>query len=759
MMAMKEWLTADEIAREALTALPNTKRGVNALILREQWNDHPSFARIRSGREGGGGLEYHIQILPLLAQVAYKQKHITIADHSKALVDYANDEVAAPVKLSARARSERDARLAIVQAYEMFAKGVSTINQTSRVQLFTDRYAMGYLQIDAWVKEIIPSFSKRSLIRWIGLAKKGQSNDLAVDRSQSRSGKGLLHTANNGDVRRFILAMMASAPHLSAHHVRTMCRDEFGDEIYDAQGNLKPVPPVRTFQHVLKGYKEVLKVQLTKLRNPDLYRSTMLPAGVGSLRHVTAPNKLWQIDASPVDALCVEGRQNIYACIDIATRRTILFVSQTPRASAVALLIRKAILAWGLPETIKTDNGSDFVAHDTRRLFSSIGVEMELSDAYSPQQKGHVERVIKTFQHDFVALLPGYVGHSVADRKEIENRKSFSKRLGETEAETFGVSLTGPDLQKLCDRWAEEYYQHKPHAGLKGKTPFQVATASSASIKTVDEQALDLLLMPVAGTNGYRTVTKTGIRIDHHHYMTRNILPGERVFVRQDPNDVGRVYAFEEDGGVFLGEAICAELAGVHPATLAKATREMHAEIIDETNAQIKRDMRVIAKGRSLIERALEVASRDMPNVVALPKRQIEHTTPQIEAALEVVRDAGAKLSDVPVDEKTAAEQKRLIEAMAADEAEQINDRFEIVTEARAQELETQRTAHLPTNVIALPETPKQRYVRALEVKRHVDDGTVNPVDAVWFGQYQTTPEFIAQSRMHEDFGDGYLEL
>ena len=38
---------------------------------------------------------------------------------------------------------------------------------------------------------------------------------------------------------------------------------------------------------------------------------------------------------------------------------------------------------------------------------------------------------MKTFQHDCAAILPGFVGHNVADRKMIEERKAFAARLKE----------------------------------------------------------------------------------------------------------------------------------------------------------------------------------------------------------------------------------------------------------------------------------------------------------------------------------------
>ncbi|MEP3428266.1 MAG: hypothetical protein ABJN98_06275 [Roseibium sp.] len=77
------------------------------------------------------------------------------------------------------------------------------------------------------------------------------------------------------------------------------------------------------------------------------------------------------------------------------------------RAAAVGLLIRKCLIAWGVPEIIKTDNGSDFTAKATVRLLDALGIEQELSSPYSPEQKGTVERVIGTFQRDCAATLPG----------------------------------------------------------------------------------------------------------------------------------------------------------------------------------------------------------------------------------------------------------------------------------------------------------------------------------------------------------------
>ena len=164
--------------------------------------------------------------------------------------------------------------------------------------------------------------------------------------------------------------------------------------------------------------------------------------------------------------------------------------------------MRRAILAWGVPERVKTDNGSDFKAKATERLFASLRIETEASTPFSPEQKGHVERAIGTMQRDLVSMLPGFVGHSVADRKKIEERKAFSARLGIDDAKAFKVEMTEKELQDRCDQWARDRYGERPHAGLGGGSPNAAALAYPGKIKWIENiRALDLLVAPIAGSS------------------------------------------------------------------------------------------------------------------------------------------------------------------------------------------------------------------------------------------------------------------
>lgn len=634
---MKEWLTLTELRDLGLSGLPRSLGGLQKLALRDAWEANPDLCRKREGR--GGGLEYHVAALPLMARLDFHRRNLKVdappAPPAPALTD---------TLPAGRPLAERDARLALLRAADAFRRASSggRLSIIASDQMFARLYTAGKAEVPAWVTAAVPKLSARSLARWRSAARFGETTKLAVDRGENRRGKGLLEIANDGAVRTHMLALLVAQPMLSADHIRRLVRAEFGDEIANQHGELVPLPPIRTFQHVLKGLKASHRVELTALTNPDQFRSHFAVAGTNSLRHVVRANQLWQIDASPADALCTHGRYSVYVAVDIATRRLMVLVSRTPRASAVGLLIRRAILAWGVPEAIKTDNGSDFVAVQTQRLFTALEIDAVTSNAFSPQEKGHVERAIRTLQHDLVTTLPGFVGHSVADRKGIEARKSFAERLGESEHDTFGVALDGHGLQERCDGWVDNIYSHRAHAGLKGRTPFEAASMSRELVRTVDERVLDVLLAPCAGGDGYRVATKQGIRVDHFHYLAPFLMPGDRAFVRMDPTDLGRIYLFDAPDGRFLGHGVCAELAGIDPAEAVRAAKAEQKRIIDGRMREAKAEAKRIAKGPALADLIRKDAEAHAPNLIAFPKREIAHETPAIAAALEAAAPAPA---------------------------------------------------------------------------------------------------------------------
>ena len=701
---MRNWLSAQELADLALPGLPETKRGWNEFVEREGWFDRKDKIRLRKGN--GGGFEYHVDLLPPAALAAYAARAI-------GSVELRRDELAAAAadpkasQLTLPALESRDARLALISAADRFARNASLSRRTADA-VFCALYALDRLDIEPWIKASVSRLAVRTLARWREQVKSGSASRLGVDRGAARRGKGALETAEGGEVRKFILALVAQQPHLSADHVREMVADKFKG--FEA-------PPVRTFQHFLKALKESQGALLAKITNPDAFKSRFRLSGTNS-HPVSRLNELWQIDASPADALCVDGRHALYVCIDIFSRRLIVEVTRTPRAEAVALLMRRAILAWGVPERVKTDNGSDFRAKATQRLFASLRIEAEASAPFSPEQKGHVERAIGTLQRDLMPLLPGFIGHSVKDRKVIEERKAFSARLGESDATAFCVELKAAELQRYCSEWADGRYAQRPHDGLSGATPFAVAAAYPGKLRRIEDiRALDLLLAPIAGSDGVRTVGKTGLRIRHSNYIFAGAMPGTQVFVRMDPADMGRAYVFQPDGETFLGEAVCPELAGIDPIAAVAEARAAQKRLLEEGAASLRADMRKI-KPRDMVDAVVRRAAERAGKLVAFPRAHDTHSTPALEAARDALSPSAPPSSlALPSPAKGTS-----------------------------------------APIAHLPETRQQRFRRALALEAEIAAGVqVASADALWLGAYQTGSEYSAMRGIYDDFGEAAL--
>jgi transposase InsO family protein len=699
---MTEWFTAQELAELRLPGLPQSKRKINRLAAREAWHGAKSesgepLCRRRDGR--GGGFEFHVSLLPAVARTRLEAR----AGRARPEPDMPRDAGGAGSNVS-----RRDARLFVLARADEFARTHSDLTRRQADEGYASLYRSG---VPDWVKHAVGRLSQPTLKRWRRLRDRGRF-DLVAGRHGERRGGHAVSRLKDGEVATFIGALIVKQPFLTAPHIRMIVEGRFGEDLGE-------LPDLRSFQRFVSAWKRDNRLAIKKLTDPDGFKSSARLTGSNANAHVTHLNQLWEIDASPADVLTTDGRHSIYALIDIWSRRMAVYVTKTPRTEATLLLIRHAILAWGVPQTIKTDNGSDFVSQRFVAAMNSLGIAHDTSEAFAPEQKGTVERAIGTLQRGLMRVLPGFVGHSVADRKVIEQRKAFAQRLGESEEQAFCVDISAAELQRYCDEWCANAYEHHPHAGLGGETPFQRAASYRGTVARVEnERALDLLLAPVAGSDGWRQVSKQGIRLDAGWFISPELMPGQRVYCRQDPEDMGRLYCFESEAGRYLTTAVCPDRAGIDPKAAIKAARERQSELIAERTRDLKSAARKI-KPRDMVDWLQKGARRRSATVTAFPHKATPHET----AALAAAADAtGAH--DLP-----ALDPQALPELAAA-------------------------------NIVALPETPKQRFKRALRIEECASRGEpVKTEEALWLGSYRTTAEYKSHKAMVEDFGpDAVLE-
>lgn len=649
---IREWFTARELADFCLNGIPKTIKGLHLKIEREDWVSQQRNAV-------GGGNEYHISNLPAAAQIELIQKLVGEKTISAMAETCRTFECLTPeFKTPASTADDlKNAKIIIVGLFDQFC-ATSGLLITKAEEPFLTYYrnqkaAKNYAFVPEWVFNAIPDFSIPSLRRWRKSCEKAALRELS-GKYGNRKGSSILNRAEDGKVAHFIAATLVSQPQLRAGHIRDLVRANFGAMLRvkdQKSGTVSEVhlPKIRSFERHINEWKDTNAQIHMKLTNPDAYKNHHQMAIGSQSQVVTGLNHIWEIDASPVDALCIDGRYTLYAIVDVWSRRAMFMISKTPRTEASLQMIRRAIMAWGVPEIIKTDNGSDFKSKRFMTALLGLGITQKPCPPYTPEGKPHVERVIKTIQHQLMPILPGYVGHDVGERSQIEARKTFAQKLGVDDAEAFMVSMTHDSLFSMVSQWSEDKYNMAPHGSLNGMSPFAKAASWAGAIKKVNsERALDLLLAPIAGSDGFRTVTKKALRIDSRHYYGAGLElhVGERVMVRHDPEDFSKVYVFHEDGQ-FLCEAIDYEaLPSEERSGLAAQAKANQKAAIKEPIIALRREAKAHDLTPETISKTiLDMATADRANLVELPRPSVAYDTPALAAAEEAMDSATPRSS------------------------------------------------------------------------------------------------------------------
>ncbi len=128
----------------------------------------------------------------------------------------------------------------------------------------------------------------------------------------------------------------------------------------------------------------------------------------------------WQMDVKYVPLECGRGiyrseRCYQYTMIDEATRERFLYPYKEKSGYSTVDFIKRAIVAFGyLPETIQTDNGTEFTnprgtgggkVHIVDKLLARLKITHKLIRVYTPRHNGKVERSHRTDSENFYRFL------------------------------------------------------------------------------------------------------------------------------------------------------------------------------------------------------------------------------------------------------------------------------------------------------------------------------------------------------------------
>ncbi|AIY41381.1 Mobile element protein [Collimonas arenae] len=164
---------------------------------------------------------------------------------------------------------------------------------------------------------------------------------------------------------------------------------------------------------------------------------------------VTAMNQIWSMDFV-ADALFDGRRLRMLTVVDNHTRECLAIeVGQSLKGENVAMTLNQIAATRGLPETIKSDNGSEFISKVMDRWAYERGVELDFSRPGRPTDNAKCE--------------------------------SFNGRLRqECLNEHWFMSLD--DAKQKIEAWRKEYNESRPHSALQWATPAEYAQMARDSV-------------------------------------------------------------------------------------------------------------------------------------------------------------------------------------------------------------------------------------------------------------------------------------
>jgi transposase InsO family protein len=696
-MDQDHYFSAEEIveATGVLPEIPGTSRGF------EMWAERNGIPkRVREAR--GGGWEYLASSLPkrvqakLRGHVVAEQREAAQIEERETIpyspeqlllgleqaIEEEREQIAAEggaataFKLPKVAVERMEARTEAVWAFLEWHKNNEEALSPSRVRFCEMWAARSIPTVSPKTYAALPEFHPASLRRWQEQVKSEGLGRLAGN--YGRRGEPDLINGQT-KVRDTIFQHLVLEPRASVANLYRFLEAKMADEA-DIE-----LPSKRSVERYIVTWKALNPDLWLAMSDPQGFRGKIQAAFGSYSANVKRPNQLWEIDSTATDVHTDDGRLTIIVLIDVYTRRVMVLVSQTSKSTAIATLLRRAFLEWGIPETIKTDNGKDYVSRLIKRIIRDLSIEHKLCDPFCPWQKPHVERFNRTLQHGLVEQYPTFGGHNVKDAMTQRERERLVERL------TVKVKAHKGEDQGPVDLWAGttqeslqtfystcvDIYHHEPHEGLGGKTPFQVMAEWDGKVRKVrDERYLDVLLAEAPG-DGLRIVQKKGVKVDGGYYIAPELgeFVGHQVAVFWDPEDIGRINVRSHTGD-FICWAVCPERGdlGISQQEVAAKATAIQKAAIKAKLAEIKASGKLTKA--DVIETIIEYKTGRNSKLTPFPKAEVEYVSPGLEQAAEAV--AAANAVDAPKTPEQDAADKAATEAAMGDQGplEEPQDRY-----------------------------------------------------------------------------------
>ena len=624
-----QWLSAAEIAEARLPGLPTTKRKVNERAEGDLWafrvgpNGEP-LCRKRARR--GGGLEYHVSILPPGARLALAKR-----SEAEIVVPLPNRSPlwSAFERLPTSARDEAQQRLKVLVQVERFE--VAGLNRSAAVTAAASMFDVAGSTVWNWLSLIAgaarPDWLPLLAPRRMG---GGREAEIATDYWQ-------LFLSDY---------LRPEKPTLSACYERAR-------ELADAAN--VTLPGEQTFRRKLK--RDVDPRLVTARRQGDEALRRTIPAQRRSVAQLSAMEAV-NIDGHVFDVFVrmpsgVVMRPILVGIQDLYSRKLLAWrLGETESAVLVRLAFADLFKHWGIPKACHLDNGRAFASKwitggaasrfrfkikedEPTGLLTSLGVEVRWTKPYRGQSKP-IERAWR----------------ELAERvsKHPELAGAYTGNNPQAKPENYGTRAVEHDV--FVRVLEAEIARHNARSGRRTETAdgksFDEVFAESYAHSAVGKATEEQLRLALLTGEQVSTDRKSGqITLAGNRYWSPELsaIAGQKVVIRFDPDDLHQPIHVYARTGAYLCSADLWEASGFADSASAKQRAKREADLRARMRQMAKDEQLLAAEDVAVRLRAAHVPQMELVDSGAT--RPVRHRG-QTAAALKPRLQAAPKPVSAP---------------------------------------------------------------------------------------------------------------
>ena len=362
-------------------------------------------------------------------------------------------------------------------------------------------------------------------------------------------------------------------------------------------------PPSKTT--VARRYHAYRQQPASQPRSEQQYQAFEMP--LEPLERVEIDHTLTDLIVIDDDDHLPLGRLALTLCVDVKTRYPLgyyfgferysyqaisecLYHAIQPKHSCERYGTQHEWLAYGIPSTLVTDNGSDFRSKNLEDACQLLGIQLQRTPLRSPHLKPFIERMFATCNTGFFHIAPGTTFSNVLQRGDYNSEKMACVYLSQID-QAFN--------RFLIDLYAESY-----HTGL-GDIPArqwqQALQQGFVPRLPANAEELHVLL----GQVFHRRIRRSGIQFAYLRYNSPSLLrlrlklEGRAAKIKYHPSDLSVIYAYDPFERRYL-TVPALDQAYTRGLSLWKHRQIVHrarqvAHSVDRTQlAQARRDLQAI---------------------------------------------------------------------------------------------------------------------------------------------------------------------